>query len=154
MTAIRPALQPDLARYREDYPILADTTYMNSNSMGAMPRQAAAARHMRHFIVQNQHPWQARRISRAAPAVVVQRGPPRARLAAEPVAMFGDKAQAVVAHALLGFVIAGAAPFQMLYQHLRRIFHPEAGLPYAQAEIGIFVIGRHKIAVKAIQHPP
>ncbi len=43
MTAIRPALQPDLARYREDYPILADTTYMNSNSMGAMPRQAAAA---------------------------------------------------------------------------------------------------------------
>lgn len=43
MTAIRPALQPDLARYREDYPILADTTYMNSNSMGAMPRQAALA---------------------------------------------------------------------------------------------------------------
>ena len=43
MTAIRPALQPDLARYREDYPILADTTYMNSNSMGAMPRQATAA---------------------------------------------------------------------------------------------------------------
>jgi len=40
---IRPALQPDLARYREDYPILADTTYMNSNSMGAMPRQAAEA---------------------------------------------------------------------------------------------------------------
>ncbi len=43
MTAIRPALQPDLARYREDYPILADSIYMNSNSMGAMPRQAAAA---------------------------------------------------------------------------------------------------------------
>lgn len=41
--AIRPALQPDLARYREDYPILADSVYMNSNSMGAMPRQAAAA---------------------------------------------------------------------------------------------------------------
>lgn len=41
--AIRPALQPDLARYRDDYPILADTTYMNSNSMGAMPRQAAEA---------------------------------------------------------------------------------------------------------------
>ncbi|HEY8375760.1 MAG TPA: hypothetical protein VIK91_04685, partial [Nannocystis sp.] len=40
---IRPALQPDLARYREDYPILAETVYMNSNSMGAMPRQAAAA---------------------------------------------------------------------------------------------------------------
>ena len=43
MTAIRPALQPDLARYREDYPILASSTYMNSNSMGAMPRQAAQA---------------------------------------------------------------------------------------------------------------
>jgi len=43
MTAIRPALQPELARYREDYPILASTTYMNSNSMGAMPRQAAQA---------------------------------------------------------------------------------------------------------------
>ena len=43
MTAIRPQFQPDLARYREDYPILADTTYMNSNSMGAMPRQATAA---------------------------------------------------------------------------------------------------------------
>ncbi|MBK7827803.1 aminotransferase class V-fold PLP-dependent enzyme [Nannocystis sp.] len=43
MTAIRPQFQPDLARYREDYPILADTTYMNSNSMGAMPRQAVAA---------------------------------------------------------------------------------------------------------------
>lgn len=43
MTAIRPTLQPDLARYREDYPILASTTYMNSNSMGAMPRQAAQA---------------------------------------------------------------------------------------------------------------
>lgn len=43
MTTIRPALQPALARYREDYPILAETVYMNSNSMGAMPRQAAAA---------------------------------------------------------------------------------------------------------------
>ena len=40
---IKPALDPTLARYREDYPILADTTYMNSNSMGAMPRQAALA---------------------------------------------------------------------------------------------------------------
>lgn len=38
-----PAIRPELARYREDYPILADTLYMNSNSMGAMPRQAAAA---------------------------------------------------------------------------------------------------------------
>lgn len=41
--AIRPALQPELARYRDEYPILADSTYMNSNSMGAMPRAAAAA---------------------------------------------------------------------------------------------------------------
>ncbi len=40
---ISPKLDPDLARYREDYPILAETVYMNSNSMGAMPRQAAAA---------------------------------------------------------------------------------------------------------------
>jgi kynureninase len=34
------AIDPTLARYREDYPILAHTTYMNSNSMGAMPRTA------------------------------------------------------------------------------------------------------------------
>lgn len=40
---IQPALQPELARYREDYPILTDTLYFNSNSMGPMPRQAAAA---------------------------------------------------------------------------------------------------------------
>lgn len=40
---ITPSIRPELARYREDYPILADTLYMNSNSMGAMPRQAAAA---------------------------------------------------------------------------------------------------------------
>lgn len=40
---ITPAVHPELARTREDYPILADTLYMNSNSMGAMPRQAAAA---------------------------------------------------------------------------------------------------------------
>ncbi|HGG57225.1 MAG TPA: hypothetical protein ENK31_05470, partial [Nannocystis exedens] len=40
-----PALDPSLARYREHYPILADTTYMNSNSMGAMPRQAKEALH-------------------------------------------------------------------------------------------------------------
>jgi kynureninase len=43
VNSIRPALQPELARYRADYPILADTVYMNSNSMGAMPRQAAQA---------------------------------------------------------------------------------------------------------------
>ncbi len=39
----KPAVDPSLARYRADYPILADTTYMNSNSMGAMPRQAKEA---------------------------------------------------------------------------------------------------------------
>ncbi|MEZ4452010.1 MAG: aminotransferase class V-fold PLP-dependent enzyme [Nannocystaceae bacterium] len=38
-----PAVDPALARYREDYPILSDTVYMNSNSMGAMPRQAQEA---------------------------------------------------------------------------------------------------------------
>ncbi len=37
------AVDHELARYREDYPILANTTYMNSNSMGAMPRQATRA---------------------------------------------------------------------------------------------------------------
>lgn len=35
-----PRLIEDLARYREDYPILSDSVYMNSNSMGAMPRAA------------------------------------------------------------------------------------------------------------------
>ena len=39
----RIALHPELARYREHYPILAHTTYMNSNSMGAMPGTARAA---------------------------------------------------------------------------------------------------------------
>jgi kynureninase len=47
MTAsIRPALDPTLQRYRDDYPILATSVYMNSNSMGAMcrgAREAAAA---------------------------------------------------------------------------------------------------------------
>lgn len=38
-----PAVDPTLERYREDYPILADSVYMNSNSMGAMPRSARAA---------------------------------------------------------------------------------------------------------------
>lgn len=38
-----PKLDPELARYREDYPILSHTTYLNSNSMGAMPRQAVDA---------------------------------------------------------------------------------------------------------------
>jgi kynureninase len=33
-----PKLHPELERYREDYPILATSTYMNSNSMGAMHR--------------------------------------------------------------------------------------------------------------------
>ena len=41
--AISPALDPTLARYREDYPILANSVYMNSNSMGAMHRGAAEA---------------------------------------------------------------------------------------------------------------
>lgn len=40
---IEPRVDPELARYREDYPILASTTYMNSNSMGAMPRSALDA---------------------------------------------------------------------------------------------------------------
>lgn len=40
---VQPKLDPDLARYREDYPILGQTTYMNSNSMGAMPRGARQA---------------------------------------------------------------------------------------------------------------
>jgi kynureninase len=38
-----PRLHPELARYREDYPILATSTYMNSNSMGAMHRGSADA---------------------------------------------------------------------------------------------------------------
>ena len=40
---IKPAIDPELAKYREDYPILADSVYMNSNSMGAMPAGAAEA---------------------------------------------------------------------------------------------------------------
>lgn len=39
----RGQLHPELARYREDYPILANSTYMNSNSMGAMHRGSAEA---------------------------------------------------------------------------------------------------------------
>lgn len=35
---ITPALLPPHDRHREDYPILATSVYMNSNSMGAMPR--------------------------------------------------------------------------------------------------------------------
>jgi len=38
-----PRIDPELARYREDYPILATSTYMNSNSMGAMPKAAREA---------------------------------------------------------------------------------------------------------------
>jgi kynureninase len=41
MTGAR--LHPELARWREDYPILATSTYMNSNSMGAMHRGSADA---------------------------------------------------------------------------------------------------------------
>jgi kynureninase len=40
---IVPAVDPELARYRELYPILASTVYMNSNSMGAMATSAPAA---------------------------------------------------------------------------------------------------------------
>lgn len=38
-----PQIDHELARYREDYPILASSTYMNSNSMGAMHRGSAQA---------------------------------------------------------------------------------------------------------------
>ena len=40
---IEPRIDPELARYRDAYPILASTTYMNSNSMGAMPGTARDA---------------------------------------------------------------------------------------------------------------
>ena len=40
---IAPALDPSLARYREQYPILSTSVYMNSNSMGAMHRGSAEA---------------------------------------------------------------------------------------------------------------
>ncbi len=54
-----PALDPSLARYREHYPILADTTYMNSNSMGAMPRQAKEAllRYTEDWVAQGVEVW-------------------------------------------------------------------------------------------------
>lgn len=42
-TPITPKLDPTLARYRDEYPILASTVYMNSNSMGAMHRGTADA---------------------------------------------------------------------------------------------------------------
>jgi kynureninase len=38
-----PTIDHELARYRDDYPILASTVYMNSNSMGAMHRGSADA---------------------------------------------------------------------------------------------------------------
>lgn len=40
---IEPRIHSELAAYREQYPILGHTVYMNSNSMGAMPRSAANA---------------------------------------------------------------------------------------------------------------
>lgn len=40
---VTPALLPTNDRRRDDYPILATTVYMNSNSMGAMPRAARDA---------------------------------------------------------------------------------------------------------------
>ncbi|MBX7083010.1 MAG: aminotransferase class V-fold PLP-dependent enzyme [Nannocystaceae bacterium] len=42
-TPIVPRLDPELSRWRAQYPILADTLYMNSNSMGAMHRSAPEA---------------------------------------------------------------------------------------------------------------
>lgn len=42
-TSIEPRLDPELARYRERYPILQASTYLNSNSMGAMPIAAREA---------------------------------------------------------------------------------------------------------------
>ena len=36
MKAITPAVQADLVSYRDQYPILSDSIYLNSNSMGAM----------------------------------------------------------------------------------------------------------------------
>ncbi|MEZ6197725.1 MAG: aminotransferase class V-fold PLP-dependent enzyme [Planctomycetota bacterium] len=36
--AIEPHHDPELLAWREEFPILATTTYMNSNSLGAMPR--------------------------------------------------------------------------------------------------------------------
>ncbi|EDM79671.1 hypothetical kynureninase [Plesiocystis pacifica SIR-1] len=41
--AIEPKLDPSLAEYRAEYPILETTTYMNSNSMGAMHRDTGFA---------------------------------------------------------------------------------------------------------------
>lgn len=40
---VQPKLDPTLSQYRKDYPILAETTYLNSNSMGAMPKRARVA---------------------------------------------------------------------------------------------------------------
>ena len=40
---MEPKIHPELARYRDRYPILADTVYMNSNSMGAMPAAVRGA---------------------------------------------------------------------------------------------------------------
>ncbi|RMG97824.1 MAG: aminotransferase class V-fold PLP-dependent enzyme [Deltaproteobacteria bacterium] len=42
-TTPTPRIDPDLARYRSHYPIVERTVYMNSNSMGAMPRTARDA---------------------------------------------------------------------------------------------------------------
>jgi len=59
MTQIQALLQPELARYREDYPILANTTYMNSNSMGAMHRgiESALADYARVWATQGGEAW-------------------------------------------------------------------------------------------------
>ncbi len=39
----KPRVDPELARFRDEYPILAHTHYLNSNSMGAMHRSAPEA---------------------------------------------------------------------------------------------------------------
>ncbi len=41
--SIAPKIDPELARWRSQYPILADSVYVNSNSMGAMHQSAPAA---------------------------------------------------------------------------------------------------------------
>jgi kynureninase len=41
--SVEPRVDSELSRYREEYPILADSVYLNSNSMGAMHRGTAEA---------------------------------------------------------------------------------------------------------------
>ena len=60
---ITPKIDTELATYRSQYPILAETTYMNSNSMGAMPARAREAigsyfDRWQHEGVEAWGPWQ------------------------------------------------------------------------------------------------